>query len=120
MERDLGYLDTRRVEIITGLKRSEEFGTSDKLLGYLLKASRRDEVSEATIRTIKKLSVKKQQMMEQMAHKFLPPFEFTVFKKKFDSWFERPVRIRPIVMKIPFGTKKLVARGVISRLRTVI
>ena len=120
MERDLGFLDKRESALITHLKSTAEETTELKLLGYLLRATRRDEVSDATGRAITKLSVQKQVRMENLAHKYLMPFDYKNYKKKTAAWFKRPTTLMSLTMKLPFGKLRCVQRQTVESLRHAI
>ena len=92
-------------------------GPKDKLIEHMLKATRRDETSEATIRAIKRLRPEKQTRLVSLAYQYLPKAEFDIFRKKISKWFERPTKIRSIYLKLPFGKLRAVQRDALRSLR---
>ena len=115
--RDLGFLDKRETKLINQMKVQADDTPQMKLLGYLIKAARRDEVSDATINAIKKLSRSKQIKMQEMAYKYLPPYEYDAYKTKSEQWFSRPTVVNHLTVKIPFGKIRKVQRAALTSLR---
>ena len=79
--------------------------TGDKLLGYLLRASRRATVSEAILRSIQRLSPRKPTTLEHMAYKHCTPREFDLCKSNTKGGFARPVFLKTRFLKV--GLRKL-------------
>ena len=103
--------------LIRQLKVQNDSTTELKLMGHLIKAARRDEVSDATIVTIKKLSREKQIKMQEMAFKYLPPYEYDAYTKKAEQWFTRPTVVNYLSVKLPFGKIRRVQRAALASLR---
>ena len=75
-------------------------------------------MSQATITAVQRLSRTKQLRLETMAHKYLVPHEYSIFKDKFDSYFDKPVKIHHHkTLKPPFENSVPVQRSGIEAFR---
>ena len=113
----MGFLDRRDTRLIWQLKVQTDDTTELKLLVHLIKAVRQYEVSEATVTAIKKLSKPKQIKMQEMAYKYLPPYEYDAYVKKTERWFTRPTMVNTLSVKLPFGKFRRVQRTALESLR---
>lgn len=95
----------------------DEIKTEDKLLNYVLRATRRDEVSNTTLRAIRTLSEVKQLRLDYLAYKFLPQMEYHFYKIKTEGWFTRPTKVRTLNLKLGFGKEKFLHHAVLRELR---
>ena len=117
LARDLGLLDQRERLLTDELLDPDGQRPEARMPDHLLRASRRAEVSATTMRNIQRLSREKQIKLETMACKYLPPWEYDLFKRNTKGWFNSPVRVKLVVLKLGFGKLRHIQHRALEALR---
>ena len=110
-------LAKRETFLIAELLLREPIRSEDKLLSYMLRATSRDEVSSTTMSTIKKLRPAKQARLEKLAHSYLTPNEYELYKKKTKTWLGKPLHVKICYLNFGFSKMRAVQREAMNAFR---
>ena len=103
--------------MIDGLKDTVPLTAMDKLWDHLHRLVRRGHCSDATLRSVRSLSMRKMVQLYILGYRMLNPAEWKMFQQRLFELSDRRLKLVQCYLKVPFGHMRALQLDAISALR---